>query len=373
MPIRRVIVFFLFWIPMTCFSQSKFQKSLTVAYESGPMLSNGTKWGDEIREAFEYKALEVQLGWRQLVNTPYNYLYRYPVLGLGFNGTLTHSSEIGRPLALYGFMEIPFSISSHQNRVRFGYFTQLGVGFNLRPFDELRNPANQYIGSTINCYVHLGLNSTVKITEKLDLQASLGLKHFSNGATKKPNSGINLFPLNLGLQVKLGTIRPLPPVKPDLEERITRSFMNFMLYTGLKNYEIGEPEFFRGGLGLAYVLESGYKYRYGLGMDFFWAQGMRLRYPGSNQSFREQTSLALVGTWEWQLTDKLFVPIALGVYLHRNELNQELTWYYERIGVRYRLDNQMFAGIQIKAHRVKADFFEFTLGYTLPSNFKRIR
>jgi hypothetical protein len=362
---------FLALFSLNSFSQSRFQRSLNLGYESGPMLSNGTDWGNEIKEAFEYKALDIQLGWRHLESTPYNYLYRYPVLGLGFNATITHSSEIGRPLALYGFMEIPFSISARQNRVRFGYFTQLGIGFNLKPFDALRNPVNQYIGSKVNSYVHLGLNSIFRISDRMDLQTSIGLKHFSNGATKRPNSGINLFPFNLGIQFKPGVVQPFLSSRLELEEKPNRGFWNFMLYAGLKNYEIGEREFFRGGFGLAYVLESGYKYRYGLGLDFFWAQGMRLRYQDLNVSFLDQTSLAIVGTWEWQLTEKLFVPIGFGTYLYRNELNQELTWYYERLGVRYRLDNQMVVGAQIKAHGVKADFFEFTLGFTLPSYFIR--
>jgi len=36
------------------------------------------------------------------------------------------------------------------------------------------------------------------------------------------------------------------------------------------------------------------------------------------------------------------------------------------VGARYRFDNNMSAGMQIKAHKAKADFFEFTLGYTIP-------
>ena len=332
------------------------------------MLSNGTPWRDEIKEAFEYKAIDIQVGWRHVSNTPYNYIYRYPNLGLGFNMTLTHSQEIGRPLAIYGFMEIPFSIPSFRHRLKIGYFTQLGLGFNLKPFDEFRNPINQNIGSKLNSYVHLGLNATIRITERLDLQASLGLKHFSNGSAKKPNSGINLIPLNMGFQLKVGEVKPIPGEKPSFEKKSLPPYWNFMLYSGLKNYDVGEPEFFRGGIGISYVIPSGYKYRYGLGLDFFWAQGAHIRNPDLLLNFRDKTSFAVVGTWEWQLTDNLFIPVGIGAYLYRNELNQEITWYYERLGVRYRHQNRLFFGIQIKAHQIKADFFELTLGYTIPSS-----
>lgn len=344
----------------------KFQKSLSFSYETGPMLSNGTDWGNEIKDAVDFKAVDVKFGWRKLSNTKFNYLYRYPTLGLGFNTTLKYYQEIGKPQALYGFMEIPFSVLGQRKRVSFGYFLQLGLGFNLKPYDSLSNPNNKYIGSKVNAYIHMGVNSTVRISPRTDFQASLGLKHYSNGSAKKPNAGINLFPLNLAMKIKLGELQPTPNATPDFAKKELKTFWNLALYTGIKNYEIGDPVYFRGGVGFNYLLEPTYKYRLGLGMDLFWAQGMESRFPEESFSFKDQTSLALVGSWEWQLTEQLYVPIGLGVYLYSNELNQEMSWFYERIGARYRFDNNMFAGLQIKAHKAKADFFEFTVGYTIP-------
>jgi len=344
---------------------ARFQKSLSFSYETGPMLSNGTDWGNEIKNAVDYKALDVKMGWRKISNTTYNYLYRYPTLGIGLSSTLKNYKEIGMPHTIYGFMDIPFSISGQRDRVSFGYFLQLGVGFNLEPYDSLANPHNKYIGSNVNAYIHTGLSSTVRISPRTDFQATLGLKHFSNGAAKKPNAGINLFPLNLAMKVKLGDLKAIPTQKPEIGKKELMSYWNFALYTGVRNYEIGDPTYFRGGIGVNYLLEPTYKYRVGLGLDLFWAQGMEARFPEDDFSFKDQTSLAVVGSWEWQLTDRLYVPIAFGAYIYRNELNQEMTWFYERIGARYRFDNNMFAGMQIKAHKAKADFFEFTVGYTL--------
>ncbi|MBC6367891.1 acyloxyacyl hydrolase [Algoriphagus sp. AK58] len=365
----RLIGFFVIVLgyPFLGFGQAEFQKSIKLSYERGPMLSNGTDWGDQIKDGFQYHAVDVQLGWKKFENTPYNHLYRYPIFGFGINSTLNYSSEIGRPQAIYGFMDIPFSISGQNRKISFGYFTQLGLGFNLKPFDELENPDNQYIGSKVNCYVNVGLNSTIKLSERMDVKTSFGFKHFSNGSTKRPNAGINLFPVNLGVHVKLGELIPIPQEKPLIPEKALKSFWNLALYTGIKNYEVGEETYFRGGLGINYLIEPKYKYRFGLGFDMFWAQGMESRNPGETFSIRDQTSLAIVGSWEWQVTEKLYVPIGLGAYLYRNELNQEITWFYERIGARYRFDNNMFAGMQIKAHKAKADFFEFTVGYTIPS------
>lgn len=365
--IRVGIILGLFLQCSDLFAQEpKFQKSFSFSYETGPMISNGTDWGKEVKDAVDYGALDFQIGWRKISNTTFNYLYRYPTLGLGFNSALKNYEEIGRPQSIYGFMEFPFSIRGLDKKVNFGYFTQLGVGFNLKPYDSLDNPSNRYIGSRVNGYINLGFYSTVKISERTDFQASFGLKHFSNGAAKKPNAGINLFPLNLSMKIKLGNINPIPISSVEIPEKELRSFWNLALYTGIRNYEIGDPSYFRGGLGVSYLFEPAYKYRFGIGLDLFWAQGMGLRFPERTFSFSDQTSLAIVGSWEWRLTERLYIPIGFGAYLYRNELNQEITWFYERVGARYCFSNNLFAGMQIKAHKAKADFFEFTFGYTIP-------
>ncbi len=359
------LLILLFYFNNTFAQDTKYQKIIGFAYETGPLLSNGTDWGNEIKDAIDYQALDFKIGWKKISNSTFNYLYRYPTLGFGFNSALKNYEEIGRPQSVYGFMEIPFSIRGLSRKFSFGYFTQLGVGFNLRPYDSIANPNNRYIGSKVNGYINLGINSTLKLSDRTDFQVGFGLKHFSNGATKKPNSGINLFPLNMSVRVKLGEIRPVPSEPAPLPIKEVKSFWNFALYTGMRNYEIGDPSYFRGGLGINYLIQPAYKYRLGIGLDFFWAQGMDLRFPEQSNSFKDQTSLAIVGSWEWRLTERIYVPIGLGAYLYRNELNQEISWFYERIGARYRFKNSLFLGMQIKAHKAKADFFEFTFGYTL--------
>jgi hypothetical protein len=348
------------------FSQSNFQKSINLSFDSGPLISNGTEWGNEIKDLVKYRAVDFQMGWRKRSNSVYNYLYRYPTFGIGYNTALYYQEEIGRPMALYGFIDIPFTLDRKSNRISFGYFSQLGLGFNLKPFDPDRNPTNQYIGSFLNSYIHIGGYTKIKINEKIDFKGSLGIKHFSNGATKKPNAGINLIPLNIGLTFKLGELYQTSDVIHEVPKKELQSFWNVSLYTGVKNYEVNEPSYFRGGFGVSYLLEPSYKYRIGLGMDMFWAQGMNHRLPGMEYGFKDQTSLAVVGTWEWQLTENLYVPIGLGVYLYHNPLNHEYNGFYERLGIRYRFSDQMFSGVQIKAHKARADFFEFTFGYTLP-------
>jgi len=71
-----------------------------------------------------------------------------------------------------------------------------------------------------------------------------------------------------------------------------------------------------------------------------------------------------VGSAEWVLGKHFYIPIGLGFYLKHHKENDELKSYYERIGIRYRFNNKIFAGITIKAHKDVADIFEWTVGYT---------
>lgn len=351
-------------------SQSLYQKLLEVSYEGGPLVSNGKDWADQLHNVINYQGIDVRLGWRNFSNNPYSFLYRYPIFGIGYSVTLPYYSEIGRPQAFYAFGEFPFSHKGLTRKFNLSYYGQIGLGFNLNPYDPDLNPVNQFIGSSMNAYIHLGFKANYKITPTLLIFSTLGLKHYSNGATKRPNAGMNLVPLSIGLRTNLGKNAPDFQKEIEFPPLEKRWFLNIALYTGIKNYEIGKPSYFRGGFGVNYLWEEDYRYRLGVGIDVFFAPGMESRYPDQEFTFSDQVSVAMVGSWEWKLNNRLFVPIGFGVYVKRNELNGEYTWFYERVGVRYRMNPNLSAGLQIKAHKAKADFFEFTIGFTFPGKIR---
>lgn len=360
----------LFLLSAETFSQERFQKALSVSFDTGPLVTAGRPWEESIKDVVEYKGLDIRFSWRKKETDLYSRLYRHPLFGIGYTTAIPYYREIGRPQAVYGFFEVPFSFSGLDNKLQFGYFAQLGFGYNLNPYDSISNPDNQYVGSSINGYVHLGLKADYFITDRTSITANFGLKHYSNGAAKKPNKGLNLAPFGIGVRTSFGSSTIEANSNFELPELEKRGFWNVALYTGYKSYEIGEASYFRGGIGVNYLWEAAYKYRLGLGLDLFYAGGMDQRFPDQEFGFWDRNSLALVGSWEWKLTERLFVPIAFGVYISRTELNQEFTQYYERIGVRYRFESNLSLGFAIKAHKAKADFFEYTIGYTIPGKVK---
>ncbi|REG90334.1 acyloxyacyl hydrolase [Algoriphagus antarcticus] len=343
-----------------------------LSYDRGPIISNHNDWSDVLIDKIGYAGVDVRIGWRSSKNTYYNYINRYPSYGLGFTTAVNYYSEIGRPMGIYAFGEFPFGKNIFDRKLNFSYYSQIGLGFNMNPYSVETNPINGFVSSAINAHIHFGFKASYQFSELFEVFSSIGTKHYSNGSIKKPNSGINFIPIAIGLRVNLDKEEFNPGAKPDFPLLEKRGYWNIAAYTGLKSYDIGEKTYFRGGLGVNYLWEFSYKYRGGIGLDWFYGAGAHDRYPNENISFSDVNSFAVVGSWEWKLTENLYMPVALGVYLSRAQYNQEVNGFYERIGVRYRMNNNTFVGIQIKAHKAKADFFEFTLGYTIPDKHKKV-
>ncbi|UJP64299.1 acyloxyacyl hydrolase [Mongoliitalea daihaiensis] len=343
----------------------KYRKDFSVLVERGPLVHANTDWGRELRNSFEYKAVDVRLGFKRTEPTLYNHLYRNPTFGVGFYSATFKSEFLGQPHALYAFVDIPFKKRYFNEQLSFSYFTSVGIGFNFRPFDEEENPLNQFIGSYENIYSHFGFTSSYRINAGLFLDASIGLKHFSNGSLRKPNTGLNFIPFTIGLRSVLNeryhiaTYKKPIPIFEDVPQ------WNFLVSAGGKNYTTGEGQYPKLAVGIQRVWQRDYKFRFGVGADMFYSGAAASRLNRSPVSFSDRASVGVIGIWEWVLTPQLYVPIGIGAYLHRNTHNEEVTWYYSRVGIRYRLTNGISAGLSIKAHALKADFFEWTVAYSI--------
>jgi hypothetical protein len=348
----------------------KFAKYLEFRFENGAMLSNDTELGDQLVNSSYYNGIDIRLGFRKTnPDDIYGTVYRRPYMGVGWYSSTFHNADIGKPNALYYFMTIPF-VFEQDKKLTFNYTGAFGLSYNFNPYDSIQNPANIFVGSYRNCYVHLGLEANYKFSEKWQANATLGFKHFSNGSFKKPNYGINLIPLTLGVTYKVGDdkiehySRPVP-------EFIKNNQLNLTVAFGSKNYVNEDPNYLKMTMGINFLRAINYKYRIGVGFDVFYSAASDLRTESGTSSFSDAFSYAVVPNWEWVITERLYVPLGIGIYLHRNEENDEKYGYYERAGIRYRVTDHLSAGVTIKAHAGVADYFEWTLGYTFHKDQNR--
>jgi hypothetical protein len=343
----------------------KYIKYLDVSAEGGPMLGNGTDFGEQVRNSSTYFGVDIRLGFRKGSESLYSKVYRFPTFGVGVYASTFHNVNVGDPNAVYFFLNMPFSYPNNK-AIKFSYFASYGLSYNFNPFDPVDNPINVFIGSYRNVYAHLGFRAAYSISDRTAISSTFGFKHFSNGASSLPNSGINLFPFSLGLQYQLTKEHNKDFSDIEIPEHKARTAIHFHLAPGVKEYFVGDNNNFKLGTGIHVLRELSYKYRFGLGLEHFYSGNWESRVVEPRESaFWDANSFAVFGSWEWLLTENLYAPMGVGVYLHRNNFNGEWNWFYQRVGLRYRFNNNLFAGLTIKAHKGRADFFEWTLGYTL--------
>lgn len=316
----------------------------------------------EERGIYEYYGSDIRLGFRRQENNVYSTLYRSPIFGVGLYAGTFKDEAFGNPYAIDGFVDIP--VMHMPENWEWIYSIGLGLATNFNFYDPIDNPDNEIIGTRRNVYIALSTEIRYYLTPHWKVGAGAGFKHFSNGRLRLPNKSINVLPISVMASYDFEGARPA------VDKSKVSKFIPFNMYSifgavGNRNFEYGKAAYFKSTLSANFLHQFNYKYRFGLGVEFFYTAGSLDRVTEDKSDFKKQYSYGFVGLWEWVLTDRLYVPLNVGVYLNRNEENEESA-IYKRLGVRYLVGRQkkMFAGVSLKVTETRSDYIEWTLGYT---------
>ena len=292
-------------------------------------------------------------------------LYRYPDLGLGFyHANLQWDDVLGKINACYGFIKSPII---RKKRFKLNYSFAFGIAFISRHFDIDDNYFNIAIGSTSNVYLNFGLESQFSINDHLFAFLGADLSHVSNGAIKKPNLGLNLPALNIGVKYAINPPKNL--LDPILKTSYRPTFNIFIIASsGWK--EILPP----GGktyLTSSLWIEAGRmitrRKRIGLGLDLFYDGSILKRME--NNEIEESSKIKNLRQGAHVSYDLIYGNIVFTMqvgYYFLVDWNDDGNMF-NRFGLRYH-HHKVVYNISIKTHMGRADFIEWGIGYQL---FKR--
>lgn len=164
---RRLLCYlFWIWIPLDGSAQlSAIRDSLRnsplileLELENGGILAQkGLK--STTYEGAYYNGLNLKIGWKQRAKKDQYYqIYNYPIYGIGIYSSTFHSSIIGSPFAIYGFVQTPIAPKEY-SKWSYDYRIGLGLSGNFRPYNEEENPLNLAIGSKNNVFIDLGIRA----------------------------------------------------------------------------------------------------------------------------------------------------------------------------------------------------------------------
>ncbi|MGV6945452.1 acyloxyacyl hydrolase [Sphingobacterium kyonggiense] len=317
-------------------------------------------------EGAYYNGLNFKIGWKQRAKKDQYYqVYNYPTYGIGLYSSTFNTDIIGSPFAIYGFVQTP--ISPKENS-RWGYDYRIGLGLsgNFKPYNEEQNPLNLVIGSKNNVFIDLGIRAQYRLTDHWKVGAGLAFHHFSNGAMRLPNKGVNLVPATLSVNYQFN-----PDVKI-VRDSVLEPYSRKIYYH--VNYGVGfkqlrddlDHRFFKTTLSAYASRHVSYKWRLGGGLDLFYSSsgndqeiaGDKTGEIGSKLSGGPSFYIAHI------LNERLVLNGNVGYYIHNQRFNGEIRKFFLRAGARYYVYKNINAGVSIKAHMGKADFIEWTVGYT---------
>lgn len=111
----------------------------------------------------------------------------------------------------------------------------LGLAWFNKPYNEISNPRNYYIGSHITAMAEASLQVEPKIGEKLFLLAGLRVAHCSNSHYQVPNLGMNILSVYMGVLINPTKV----PQKSEISlKEKSASSIKFNIRSGIGIHEL---------------------------------------------------------------------------------------------------------------------------------------
>lgn len=309
-------------------------------------------------------------------------IYKYPYWGAGVQLYDFHNpEELGVPIGVYGTFNAPFI---RRNNWSFNYEINFGLSFNWRSFNALTNRYNNAIGASEAFLIDVGLNWNHKLTKHLDLNTAVTLTHFSNGALKKPNFGINTIAPKVSL--KYNFFEQIDFKRDLIPQFDKRNELCISLFTGIKNIvfdsvDIDILEKYEGVyypiFGLASTLnrQISYKSKIGLGLSVSYNGSLDAQAAINNNDlepaitpFSEKLQLSIFPSYELVIHNFSLV-LQPSFYLYRKSIKNLTPVFYQKIGLKYQFNEHFFCGIILRDYKFHvSDFIEWTVGYSFNQN-----
>lgn len=331
-----------------------------------------------------YQAFSARIMFQTTGRKPWHRLYGYPYWGIGIHvSDFYNPEEIGIPVAIYVFLNAPFH---RWNKLSLNYEIDFGITGNWKHFNPVSNRYNVAIGAGETVYIHVGAGLSYAVSNRWEAELGIGLAHFSNGALKLPNFGLNTFSPRIEIRYKVHGNPILK--KQEIAPFKKFSSLEFSAFTGLKNVlfdsaQVNIATKYKG----VYFPVFGFKttFNYQISNKSKFGVGMAVSYDGSVNAriavekgeleaidlpFTEQLRVSIFPSYELVMGPYSLL-VQPGFYIFRKQFPHQVPISYQRVGLKYTFKNHISAGVSLRASDFHvSDFIEWSLGYQLNWNKK---
>ena len=300
---------------------------------------------------------EFNLNWQKIDKKAWELCHCYPKVGVLFSFfDFDNKKILGYGFNVAGFIEPFFQIDEKFN---ISFKTAAGLSLDTEPYDENSNPENMSYSLPVNGYLQLGLILYYQVNPKMKAMVSSHYNHISNGGVKQPNKGINYPTVAIGLDY---TPQPISfQNRKKTEYKVIRQTRYNMSISYFPKKAINNSKYFTVfGISTGLSRKVGRVSAFTMDLEWMWDTSLKWTIETLNEDKSYQRGGLLIGH-EFQMGRFTFSQ-KIGPYIY------DLTKYndpvYQRYGIKFHITENIFTGIDVKAHRHIADFIQIKLGWT---------
>ena len=294
---------------------------------------------------------------------PWHEWYKYPKIGVALTYYDFHNPTLGYVFAASPYISKTFSRGPKHD---FSFRLGAGLAYLTNPYNQDTNHKNTIASSALNATLQFRFEYDYALTPHLGLLAGVGLNHFSNGATTKPNFGANLPSVVLGLNYHQQRPAPTYHAGEELPADIGRNFFNASTSFGFKQRNEGDKQkYFVNSVTLAVGRRINRKSNLLVGLEGFNDRSLKATLQDTARAGGPQPDVKKAGVFVGHelLFGRLAFVSHLGFYVYAPYKSS--TFYYERLGLKYHFTDLLFGAVDLKIHRGAADVIEFKVGARL--------
>lgn len=301
-------------------------------------------WANGLRFTL-YQKVDGSKVWHHFHNMPYigfSFIY----LDLGNNRVLGSAWGIQPNIAYPIFKSSNFSV-----KINIG----LGLAYITKKYSPAGNPTNVAISTAINYWATANLISAYKTSERFNITTGIETNHFSNGAIKKPNYGLNMVGLSFGFTYIIGG-KEVCNIKPQPSRIEQKPHLELYMGSGIKETgPAGGSRYYPLSLAFEYLMPNSELFSLVSGIDIMYDPSSRYHielrgkhYSPINDDFQVGLKAGLLIPF-----DRLSFYGQLGAYLYNP--NPRLPLFYQKLGIRYMITNKTQLQMELKTHLNNAD------------------
>ena len=295
--------------------------------------------------------------------SPWHGWYRFPKVGVALTYYDFHNPVLGYAFAASPYVNKSFSRGpKHDLSVRLG----AGLAYLTNPYNQDTNHKNTIASSALNATIQLRVEYDYALTPHLGLLAGIGLNHYSNGATTKPNFGVNLPSVVLGLNYYQQRPALQTNANAPAPAEVGHNFFNVSTSLGFKQRtESDHQKYLVNSVTFAVGRRVNRKSNLLLGVEGFADRSLKATLEDTTRAGGKQPDVKKVGAFVGHelLFGRLAFVSHLGLYVYAPYKSS--TAYYERLGLKYHFTSLLFGAVDLKIHRGAADVIEFKIGAKL--------